>query len=176
MWWIIDTILKIYAWNCNRRRQPKWIGLVHYGALAVQFSPGYRWSCWCSSSIPSRMCYCSEQNNMSKKSTFTLVPSFVPRAIFKSHPIQNMSRLDKNILNYFSHIDLDVGPLSSFTSDSELNAINKMPITKFKKKVHEFHCHNRILCNYPNLRANSKVKYLGIIIDQFLKWDKHIKF
>ena len=41
----------------------------------------------------------------------------------------------------------------------------------------KLHSHNCSLpnCNYPIINESPEVKYLGIIIDKPLKWDKHIK-
>lgn len=52
----------------------------------------------------------------------------------------------------------------SMKSDSNLNI-----------KIHIHDC-KELSCNCPIVKESSEVKYLGIIIDQHLKWDKHVTY
>lgn len=48
-------------------------------------------------------------------------------------------------------------------------------IDHLKLTIHNSNCSNQ-MCQCPSLKEVSSVKYLGIIVDQHLKWDLHINY
>lgn len=49
-------------------------------------------------------------------------------------------------------------------------------LSNLKLTIHNPICSHSASCNCPYLKESTDVKYLGIIIDQHLKWDKHISY
>nr|CAI5843030.1 unnamed protein product [Callosobruchus analis] len=41
-------------------------------------------------------------------------------------------------------------------------------------KIHASNCHEGVTCNCPRMEKVSSLKYLGVILDQHLKWNAHI--
>lgn len=49
------------------------------------------------------------------------------------------------------------------------------PENHFKLRLHS-HCSNQLICNCPEIEKVNNTKYLGVIIDENLKWQQHISF
>lgn len=48
------------------------------------------------------------------------------------------------------------------------------PDNHFKIKIHSQNCKNYVNCSCLEIKSAKSVKYLGITIDRFLKWDEHV--
>jgi hypothetical protein len=75
--------------------------------------------------------------------------------------------LDKWFSNNDLKINFDKSKCIAFTNNTRTEPNKKELI------IHKINC-NTISCSCPKLTRHASVKYLGILIDQNLKWNMHI--
>lgn len=68
------------------------------------------------------------------------------------------------------HLNVDKTVCLAFSIYSD-----KQP-TNFELRVHEDNCNNSPHCSCSKIKNEEKVKYLGVMVDKFLRWNIHVTY